>query len=173
MDLLISFPWGRFYPARREAIRILKRMGDECPTLNWTSVEGIAIAHTVLDPKDVIRKCHALACSGEERFDFAIKWVPVDYWCDSSLDAIKELIEKKIRDQIRPQETWAMRVCKRRWQKYHTADIISFLAPVISCEVNLSHPDKIVWIDVIGHRTAVSLLTPENIFSIFTEACQN
>ena len=169
MDLLISFPWGRFYPARREAVRILKRMGDERPMLNWTSVEGIAVVHTCLETRDVIRKCHELARSGEENFAFAVKWVPVDDWCDTNLDAMKKLIEEKVCIQIRPQETWAMQVHKRRWQQYHTADIVAYLAPTVERKVDLSHPDKIVWIDVIGQQTAISVLTSEDIFSVVRE----
>ena len=169
MDLLISFPWGRFYPARREAVRILTRMGDERPVLKWTSVEGIAIAHTHLESRGVIHKCHELARSGEEKFAFAVKWVPVDDWCNTSLDAMKQLIEEKVCVQIQAQETWAMQVHKRRWQQFHTADIVAYLAPTIDRKVDLSNPDKIVWVDVIGRQTAISVLTPGDIFSVVCE----
>lgn len=166
MDLLISFRWGHFYPTRREVVRILKELGDDHPQVEWTSVEGIAIAHTSLDNRTVIARCRQLFQTGKENIEDALKWVPVDYWCRTDLDNIKLIIELEIVPRILPDERWAMKVYKRRWQRYHTADIIAFLAPGIERKVDLNNPDKIVWIDVIGPNTAVSLLKPGDIFSV-------
>lgn len=165
MDLLISYPWGRFFRARAEAIRILKRFGDENPQVERTSVDGIAIAHTTLDNKEVIRKCKELF-QDDAVFEVATKWVPVDFWCDTDLDVMKKVIEENVRNQIKEDETWGMKVEKRRWQKYHTADIVEHLAPSIERKVNLSNPDKLVRIDVVGRRTAISVLKPGEIFSM-------
>ncbi len=156
MDLTISYSWNHFVPARREAIRILKQFGDLDPQIEGTGVPGIAIAHTALNNREVIQKCRELF-RAEPAFQFTMKWVPVDFWCETRLEAMKEVIEKEIRDQIRENEAWAMKVEKHRWQQYHTIDII-----------NLKHPDKIVRIDVLGKRTAISLLKPDAIFSIAT-----
>ncbi|WP_455206920.1 hypothetical protein [Kaarinaea lacus] len=168
-DLLISYPWGRFYPARRETLNVLKVLGDPHATMRWTFVMGIAVAHTSLDTRQVIHQCRALFHEGKVPFDFAVKWVPVDYWCWTELESIKQLIDKKVLPRISPHETWAMQVNKRRWQVYHTIDIVTSLAADIDRKVNLSHPDKIVWVDVIGNKTAVSVLKPDEIFSVICE----
>jgi len=130
---------------------------------------GIAIAHTSLDARQVIHKCRELLHHEKVRFDFAVKWVPVDYWCWTDLESIKQLIDEKVLPCIQPGETWAMQVNKRRWQTYHTIDIITALAADINRKVNLSHPDKIVWIDIIGNETAVSVLKPDEVFSVICE----
>ena len=130
---------------------------------------GIAVAHTSLDNRQVIHQCRELFHHEKIRFDFAVKWVPVDYWCWTDLDTIKQLIDEKVLPRIQPEESWVMQVNKRRWQTYHTIDIITALAADISRKVNLSQPDKIVWIDVIGNETAVSVLKPDEIFSVICE----
>jgi tRNA acetyltransferase TAN1 len=168
-DLLVSYPWGRFYPARREALHALKALGDSDATMGWTFVMGIAVAHTTLDNRQVIHQCRELFHQGKVRFDFAVKWVPVDYWCWTELETIKQLIDEKVLPRIGQEETWAMQVNKRRWQTYHTIDIVTVLAADIDRKVNLSHPDKIVWIDVIGNETAISVLKPDEIFSVICE----
>ena len=165
MDLLISYSWNRFTPARREVTRILSQFGDERPRIERTSVNGIAIAYTVLDSRDVVKKCRELFGKAPA-FRFAIKWVPVDYWCATDLEAMKKVIDEHVRDQIGENETWGMKVEKRRWQQYHKKEIIEYLARSIDRKVDLDNPDKIVRIDVIGRRTAISLLRPEEIFSI-------
>jgi tRNA(Ser,Leu) C12 N-acetylase TAN1 len=162
--LLVSYSWGQFRGARQESIGILKQLGDQNPTVERTAVMGLAIVHTALDNRHVIQKCKELVKRGA--FEFAIKWVPVDYWCETSLDAMKDVIESKVRDGISENETWGMVVEKRRWQKYHTIEIIEYLAAGIGRKVDLNNPDKIVRIDIAGKRTAISLLKPDEIFSL-------
>ncbi len=164
-DLLVSYPWRRFGPARREILRILKRLGDEHARVERTDVDGVALVHTNLDGREVVRRCRELFQTAPT-FEYAIKWVPVDYWCDTDLDAMKKLIEERIRDQIGANETWSLKIEKRRWRKYHTADIVAYLAPAIDRRVNLDRPDKLVRVDVVGNRSAISVLRPGDAFSV-------
>jgi tRNA(Ser,Leu) C12 N-acetylase TAN1 len=167
MDLLVSYPWGRFQRARREIISTLEQLGDDSPTVRRTSVDGIAVVHTVLGNRDVVRGCSELF-DAEPGPEFAVKWVPVDYWCETDLEAIKAVIEEKVAGQIAENETWGMKVEKRRWQRYHKAQIIEYLAPSIARKVNLNNPDKLLRLDVVGRKTAISLLRPGEIFSMGT-----
>ena len=169
MDLLISFSWGHYYPMQREVLRILKHLGDNQPHIEWTTVDGIAVAHTSLDNREVIHRCRELWHNREENFELAVKWLPVDYWCETNLDAMKQVIEEQVRPRIQATECWAMKVKKRRWQRYHTAEIIAYRAPGIDRKVDLNNPDKIVWIDVLGPHTAIAVLKPEEIFSVILE----
>lgn len=167
MDLLVSYSWSHFYLARPEITRALERFGDPDSLVEKTDVMGIAVVHTSLDNREVIKRCRVLR-EGEplDSFEFAIKWVPVDYWCVTDLSAIKQVIDSNIRERIGKDQTWGMKVHKRRWQRYHTIEIIEYLAADIERKVDLNHPDRIVWVDVVGRRTAISLLKPEEIFSL-------
>ena len=167
MDLLVSYSWNHFYLVKPEIIRILKRFGDSNPLVGKTDVRGIAVAHTCLDNREVIRRCRVLWKSDPQNsFESAIKWVPVDYWCVSDLDAMKQVIDSKIKDRIEVNQTWGMKVRKHRWQQYHTIEIVEYLAADIERKVDLDNPDRIVSVDVVGRETAISLLKPDEIFSI-------
>ena len=165
MDLLISYPWGRFRAARHDVVDILKRFGDDHPQIWRTAVEGIAWVSTCLDNREVTRRCGELFRSDPLAFQNAVKWVPVDYWCDTSLEEMKKLVEEKIRPQIAEHETWGMKVEKRRWQRHHTAEIVAYLAPSIDRKVNLDNPNKWLRIDVVGRQTAISLVKAGDVFS--------
>jgi tRNA(Ser,Leu) C12 N-acetylase TAN1 len=165
VDLLVSYDLGRFGRAKREILDVLRRLGDEHAHVERSNVDGIALAHTALDAREVVRGCRSLSDQGYE-FRFAMKWVPVDHWCDTDLDTIRKLLEDKVRDQIADNETWGMKVAKRRWEKHHSRDIVVNLARAIDREVDLGHPDKLVRVDVLGARTAVSVLHPGEIFSV-------
>lgn len=164
-DLMVSYDCGRYGRARREILDVLHRLGDEHGEVERSSVEGVALAHTALDAREVARGCRSLADHGYA-FRFAIKWVPVDYWCETDLEAIRRVLADKVRDRIAADETWAMQVAKRRWDSQHSHDIVVYLAPAIDRRVALAHPDHLVRIDVLGGKTAVSVLRPDELFSM-------
>jgi tRNA acetyltransferase TAN1 len=97
--------------------------------------------------------------------EFAIKWVPVDAWCETSLEAMKAVIDQRIKDQIAAGQTWAMKVEKRGWREFHLKEIIERLAAGIDRKVDLRHPNRVVRIDVLGPVTALSVLKPDEVFS--------
>ncbi len=165
MELLLSYHRNHFFPARREIAGILRALGDPSPAVTRTGVMGMAVVSTSLDNREVVRKCKSLFAT-EDGFQHAIKLVPIDFWCETDLDAMKKVIEENVRGLIGEGETWAMKVEKRRWQKYHTIEIIRYLAESISQKVNLRNPDKLVRIDIVGRKTAVSVLKPGEIFSV-------
>lgn len=163
MDLLVSHQRGRYRKARREILRTLKRLGDERGAVERTAVQGIALAHTVLDAREVVHRCRKLFEQGFA-FEHAIKWIPVDFWCEPDLDTLRLHLAETVR-LIAPNETWGMRVDRHGWQRYRTPQIVTYLAAVVDRRVDLDHPDKVVRIDIVGERAAVSILRPDDIFS--------
>jgi tRNA acetyltransferase TAN1 len=164
VDLLVSYPWSSYGPAVHEIVRVLGRFGDPQPRVVKSGVPGICVVHSCLDNREVVARCEGLFRS-ELGFRFAIKWVPVDYWCETSLDAIKQLIDEKLAPRIGEQETWGMKVEKRGWRQYHTAEIVERLSADVDRKVDLRRPDKLVRVDILGSRTALTLLRPGEIFS--------
>ena len=166
MDLLVSYPRGHYGRARREILRILRRFGDAGSDVEESGVQGIAVVHTGLAGRDVIARCTEFHRADPTAFRFTVKWVPVDHWCDKDLDAIKRLVEERIAPRIGEHETWGMKVEKRGWPQYSTAQIVGRLAEAIDRKVNLRAPDKLVRVDILGVRVAVSLLRTGESFSI-------
>lgn len=165
MDLLVSYGWSRFGAAEREILETLERLGDAHAHVARTNVQGIALVHTALDGRAVVRRCRELFHEGSV-FAYTAKWMPVDYWCDTDLESMRGVLATKVRERIAAEETWGLKVEKHRSYQYHVHDIIAFLAPAIDRKVNLDRPDKLVRVDIIGARTAISVLRPGEIFSI-------
>jgi tRNA acetyltransferase TAN1 len=166
MDLLVSYPRGCYGPARHEIERILRGFGDAEARVEKSGVPGIAVVHTALAGREAIRRCAELLRADPAVFRFAIKWVPVDWWCEKDLDAMKRLIARDVAPQIGEAETWGLHVERRGWPQHHTAEIVERLAEAIDRKVNLKSPDKLVRVDVLRERVAVSLLRPGEVFSI-------
>lgn len=167
MDLLVSHSRGCYGLARREAIRVLKRFGDPEPRVEKSGVPGVLVVHSCLDNRLVVARCRELFHAEPGSIRFAIKWVPVDDWCEKDLDAMKRLIERQIAPSIGEQDTWAMNVEKRGWDQFETTEIVRRLAEAIDRKVRLKAPDKLVRIDILRNAVAVSVLRPGEIFSVY------
>jgi len=58
---------------------------------------------------------------------------------------------------------------EKRFTTTHTKDIVEKVAGNIKRKVNLTAPDKVVLIEVVGGLTGVSVIKPEDILSVLKE----
>lgn len=163
-NLIISYPWPFVGRARNEIVHFLRILGDEDPIVERTLARGIIGVKTNLDSRDVARQLSALFNEDPSRFQYTLKWVPVDMWTNSDIESMKKAVES-VKDKIRPGERWRLTVEKRRYTMHHTTDIIRTLAELIDEKVDLKNPDKILRVDIIGKYAGVSVLSPSEIFS--------
>jgi tRNA(Ser,Leu) C12 N-acetylase TAN1 len=155
---------GGYQRARRESLSILKALGDEQPTVSRTLVRDLIGVKTGLAPRDVIRRLRALQERDPLRVHYTCKWLPVDAWGSSDVEAMKDAI-RGLRDRIEPTDTWRMTLEKRRYTQHHQLELIRILAAPIDAKVDLTHPDKILRVDILRPHAAMSVRTPDDIFS--------
>ena len=159
-NLLVSRSHGGYQRARREILAILKALGDEQPTVS----RGLIGVKTSLAPRDVIRGLRALQEGDPLVVQYTCKWLPVDAWGSSDVEAMKDAI-RGLWDRIEPTDTWRMTLEKRRYTQHHQLELIRILAAPIDAKVDLTHPDKILRVDILGPHAATSVLRPDDIFS--------
>jgi len=163
-NLLVSCPWTTIWRAKREIADVLKQLGDEHPIIKPTLARGIIGVKTSLDAREVIQGLQKLFIKDPLAFQYTLKWVPTDSWTYSDMDSMKEAV-MNVGGKIHEGEKWRMTVEKRRYTRYHKIEIIRELAELIQEKVDLKNPDKTVRIDIIGNYAAVSVLSPNEIFS--------
>lgn len=162
--MLISCPWTETGRAKRETLYFLGLLGDDSPLVQRTLARGVIGAKTKLDSRSATRSLASIFIKDHTAFRFTFKWVPVDHWVSSDLESLKEAVIK-IKEEIKPNETWRLTVEKRRYTSYHKIDIIKELAEHIEAKVDLKNPSKILRIDIIGKYAGVSVLLPGDVFS--------
>ena len=167
-NLLISYclPNHSFYPVRQEIRCILAMLGDKNPLVKRTIARGIAGVNSVVDCRQLIKGLYEIYNKDSNIFTNTIKWIPIDYWVKSDLGSMTNCLSSIAKDNIKKGEKWMMVVEKRRYSKYHKADIIKHLADLIDEKVDLKNPDKIVRIEIIGNNAGMSVIRPNEIFSI-------
>lgn len=164
-NILVSCSWGDFRRAKEEIIQILKILGDESPVVRRTVAQGIIGVRTHIDSREGVRKLRKLFDEDPSTFQYTLKWVPVDLWTRSDMESMKEGV-RKLRDKIHAGERWRMTVEKRRCTQYHKIEIITELAELIDEKVDLEKPEKVLRIDIIGKHAGISVLTPQDVFSV-------
>jgi len=164
-NLLISCSWGTYKRAVEEIVRVLRALGDGEPLVRRTLAEGIIGVKTCLDPRMVVRELRRLFYEDPTVFQYTLKWVPVDLWTHSDMESMKEAVAD-LGKNIGTNETWRMTVEKRRYTRHHKIEIIRDLAELIDKRVNLEKPDKILRVDILGKYAGISLLKPQEIFSV-------
>lgn len=163
-NLLVSYPWGAYQQAKREIQHILGSFGDENARVERTVAKGVIRVKTCLDEREVTGRLRTLFLEEPLILQYTLKWVPVDLWTLSNMDSMKEGVQK-LREKIQRGERWRMTVEKRRYTKHHKIEIIRELADLVDEKVDLTDPDKILHVEIVGKHTALSVLTPQDIFS--------
>jgi len=164
-NLLVSCSWGGFRRAKGEIARVLRLLGDENPDMKPTLAEGIIGVKTCLNPREVVQELRKLFKEDPSIFQHTSKWIPVDLWTYSTMTFMKRAVAE-LGKSILKGEKWRLTVEKRRYTLYHKIEIIRELAELIDRKVDLENPDKIIRIDIIGKYAGVSLLEPQEVFSV-------
>jgi len=163
-NLLVSCPWAASHRARREIAYLLQRLGEEQPHVKRTAARGIIGVKTILDPREVVHALQELYRQDPALFQYTLKWVPVDLWTFSDVESMKVGVEL-VKNKIQHGERWRMTVEKRRYTLHHKINIITELAQLIDERVDLTRPDKILRIDIIGKYAGITVLSPQEAFS--------
>jgi tRNA acetyltransferase TAN1 len=120
-----------------------------------------------LNPFDVVHQLKDFALENPYQFRFAIRFTPLEVCIPSEISQIVDAA-KKLRTQISENQSFRVTVRKRHTE-LHTMDVIEKVAAVIPRKVDLDHPDKTVWIEIVGPWTGISVLEEEkDILSIMT-----
>jgi tRNA acetyltransferase TAN1 len=164
-NLLVSCSWGAHGRAKAEILKVLKALGDPAPVVTRTVARGVLGVRTRLESRRVIKELQAWYERDPLFLQDTCKWVPVDLWTEADVDRMREAVAG-LRDRIGEGETWRMTVEKRRYTRHHTSEIIGALAALIERKVDLTNPDKILRIDILGNEAGMSVLRREEIFSV-------
>jgi tRNA(Ser,Leu) C12 N-acetylase TAN1 len=164
-NLLASTEWGSWRKAKAELGRQLKSLGDSSPVIERTIARGVLGVRTSLDPRNVVARLNELVVENPNAINYILKLRPVDLWTAPTIADLKVAVSS-LKGQIRPGETWGMEVELRRFTSLGKMQIIQPLAELIDEKVDLRNPHKTVWIEILGNAAAVSVLKPEDLFSL-------
>jgi tRNA(Ser,Leu) C12 N-acetylase TAN1 len=163
-NLLVSVSGRAPGRSRQEIVARLRALGDEAPLVSETAGRGVMTVRTTLVPRDVIRRLRILQSNAPGAFRFTRKWVPVDLWSAADTASLREAVTR-LRDRIAPGERWRVTVERRTRGCPPAPEIIAAVADLVDRKVDLSHPDKVLLIEVFESSAALAVVSPEEVFT--------
>ncbi len=129
-----------------------------------TNISGLVLCLTEADPYDIIDKIRNIVRETPWRVRFVLRLIPIEVVTNTELDEISKEAEK-LAERIKGDESYKVEV-EKRFTNLHRRDIIEKVAEKIDRRVKLEEPDWIVLIEVVGKDTGISVLKPDDIFSL-------
>jgi tRNA(Ser,Leu) C12 N-acetylase TAN1 len=164
-NLLVSIAAWAPGRSRREIVARLRGVGDPAPVVEATERRGIVAVSTCLDPRAVVRALRALHKEAPDAFRYTLRWTPVDLWCGPDLESLRQAVTG-LRARIAPGERWRMNVERRTATGPPPSEIIAGLADLVDAKVDLSHPDRILRIEMFTDRAALAVVAPDETLSV-------
>lgn len=145
----------------------LRAIGDNEPQVNKTRIKGLVKACTNLDPVEAIMNLRRHMAQEPNRYDKIFRVLPIINKVETNLDLIVAEVELQ-KEKIGKHETFRVTVEKRKTE-LRSKEIIEKVAGIIDQKVDLSEPNWIVLIEIMGKTTGVSVIRPESILNVQKE----
>jgi tRNA acetyltransferase TAN1 len=166
-NLLATTMRGLENAACSELRYLLGEIGESTPDVSRTGVSGLIAARTGLNPFEVVDKFRTILHERPYEFRYTLRVIPIEKVVRTDLRGI-ELAVVELCSKIGEGETFRVTV-EKRFTPIHSKDIIEVVATNIKNEVDLTKPDKIVLIEVVGGLTGISVIKPDYVLSVLKE----
>jgi tRNA acetyltransferase TAN1 len=153
--------------ASDELSQLLDMLGDKEPSIEITSISGIILANTRLDPLQIVENCREMVRNEPWRFRYLLRIIPLEKICRAELTDIHNVV-KQLCPKIGQHETF-MVVIEKRHTKLHSKEIISTVTSDIDRKVSLDNPSWIILIQIVNGLAGISILRSNQIFSSVRE----
>ncbi len=142
---------------------LLLACGDPYPIISNTEYSGVITALTELNPRDVISEINGFISINPEFLQYILKIVPIDFVCETNVSVINEIIQSKIDQFLKNDESFRILLKRRKNELINRDQFIDKVARNIHNEVDLENPDKILRIESLGKFCGIGLLKPGEI----------
>lgn len=149
--------------ASSELHSLLTEMRDAEPEINYTNISGVLTARTTLNPYKVIRAINKNVQEEPWSLRYIQRLIPIDVVVSTNIEDMQKAVSR-LTTCIGGNETFRITV-EKRYSALSSINIVETVAELIERKVNLSSPDWVVLIEIVGKETGISVIRPDAIFS--------
>jgi tRNA acetyltransferase TAN1 len=166
-NLLISTSRFNEENAKAELWFTLLICGVKYPIISNLDYSGLLSAFINQDIRNIIEKIKKILVDDPTFFQYILKIVPIDFVCETDIKMIDEVVRRYYKDYIEPNESFMINLKRRKSQIIERETLISKIASGIDNQVDLSNPDKIIWIEILGRRCGISFIKNSDVITIY------
>jgi len=164
-NIIVSTLRNRENEAISELWYLFREIGDESISARRAVVPGLLLVKTSLNPFEAVHKLEERAKERPWDFRYVLKLTPIQVVVPTSLNEISTEAVKLANKSIALNESFKISINKRATQ-LKSEEIIGSIASNVNRKVNLTNPDKVILVEVVGPETGISVLKPSDIVSI-------
>ncbi len=166
-NLLITTSRGNEDNVCSEILYLWGEIGDTVVTVDKTGITGLIVAKTAFSPFEIIEKLRGILKERPWEFRYTLRVIPIEKVVPTDLREIKRAATE-LASKIKENETFRVTV-EKRLTKVSSKDMVEAAAANIERRGNMTSPDKIVLIEVVGGFTGISVIESTDILSVVKE----
>ncbi len=112
----------------------------------------------------VVKKLTELCKKDPEKFSSTFYYIPIDMWCKTNIIDMQSCIKNFI-PEIRESDKWKLNLRIRGINLNEKELITKLTDPIDRALVDLKNPDKIIQVEILGDKSGISLLKPNEILN--------
>jgi len=163
MNLVVTSAKGLEARASAEFKEIALLSGVRKVSTERSAYDGVVEVEAE-NPKSLISFLANFVKSEPFKVRYIMRVIPVDKVVDTKLDGITKAVSE-LSSHIGHGESFRITI-EARDSPYTQREMIDAIAEVVDRKVDLDSPDKIVFVQVFGEYTGISVVSPEEILSI-------
>jgi tRNA acetyltransferase TAN1 len=163
MNLVITSAKGLEARASAELKEIALLSGIRKVSTERSAYDGVIEVETE-NPKSLVSFLANFVKSEPFKVRYIMRVIPVDKVVDTKLEGITKAV-KELSTRIGHDESFRISI-EARDSPYSDEEMIDAIAEVVDRKVSLNSPDKIVFVQVFGEYSGVSVVSPDEILSI-------
>lgn len=166
-NLIVSTSRGNERNTCSEFWYLLGEVGDRASKIETTTIIGLVLAKTNLNPIEAVHKLRALLKERPWEFRYTLKVTPVEVVVEASTERIKSA-SLELAKRIGPKEKFRLTVGKRH-TPLSARGLIEEVAKGIDQPVDLENPDRIILIEIVAELAGLALLKSDDVLSVERE----
>ncbi|MEZ0248707.1 MAG: THUMP domain-containing protein [Thermoproteus sp.] len=164
-NLVVATGWRQERMCMEELYKIGDILARRVKEVWFTGFDGLLTAEVEGDPVEFTKALADLVSSGYYVPRFVLRATPIMVVVKTDLDEIAKAAAELAAKHIGANETFKIEL-KKRGVKYDRLAIIDYVAKGIDRKVDLTKPDKYLWVEMFPTRTGLSVLLEGDNFSL-------
>lgn len=164
-NLLVSTSRFNETNTKAELWFTLFMIGDRYPIISDLEFLGLLTALTNINAKQTIEKIKDILKEDPNYFKFILKIIPIDFVCETNPKIIGQIVQEHCKTFINPNDSFKIDLKRRSNKSVNRDFLINNIAKYIDNKVDLTNPNKIIRIELLGNFSGISFLKPDDIIN--------
>ncbi|MFN3803871.1 MAG: THUMP domain-containing protein [Pyrobaculum sp.] len=164
-NLVVATGWRQERLCIEELYRIGDMLARRVEEVWFTGFDGLLTARVGGDPVEFVKLLSDMVQNSYYIPRYVLRATPIMAVVRTDLDEIQKAVGELAGRHISEGESFKIEL-KKRGVKYDRVAVIEYVAKAVDRRVDLTHPDKIVWIEMFPSKTGISVIREGENFSL-------